>query len=215
MRLQRIEDLREPPVVGRFYLVPCVLYWYDFRLRWWPVVGPRHDDIEHLDFAAAHYHLDRRFLPERMLRGGSSVPSTTGVRLGFRIQRSADTMIAARPLSEFPAKPNPYAPGADYGGPMPAPVHRRRRCIVADVGFPGLPDAGVHGNFDRFHEAYVGRRCGRNAEGHLVCPHKGAVLSSLAPDCNGVVTCPLHGLTINVQTGVVVPRPRVGGRHVR
>lgn len=204
MALPIVTELTEPPVVGRYYLVPCVKYRYDFKVRWWPVVGPKHDDAEHLNFAAVHYHLDRRFLPMAMLRGGYAVPTARGIREGKRIWRSSDTMLAARPLSEV----------TEYG-PLPTPELRKRLCIVSDVGFPGRAREGLHSNFDRLHEAYEGRRCGRNAEGQLICPHKGAVLSNLAADRNGIVTCPLHGLNINTQTGVVVKRPRVGGDQVR
>lgn len=211
MSLPIVTDLTEPPVVGQWYLVPCVLYWWSDLKAWWPVIGPKHDDVEHLAFEQVHYHLDRRFLPERMFRGTKPYVTPSGER---RFWRSADTQLAARPLGE-------YGPGTRHnadsatGGPLPAPVLRKRRCIVADVGFPALADEGVYGTFDRFHAAYEGKRCGRDADGHLICPHKGARLSSLAADRNGVVTCPLHGLAVNVRTGVVVKRARAGGSVTR
>lgn len=31
------------------------------------------------------------------------------------------------------------------------------------------------------------------------CPHKGYDLSDEVPDCNGVVTCPLHGLKVKLK----------------
>lgn len=212
MTLAVVTDLTEPPRIGHYYLVPCVRYWYDSRLAWWPVVGPKHEDAEHLNFSAVHYHLDRRFLPERMLRNRGGYSHRRGDR--SRFWRSADTDIAARPLSEFCERESLSGRHLE-GGPLPAPVLRKRRCIVADVGFPGRADEGVHPQFDRFHAAYEGRRCGRNADGQLVCPHKGAALGSLAPDRNGIVTCPLHGLAIDTRNGVVVRRPRVGGDTVR
>ena len=39
---QRIDELREPPVVGRFYLVPTVRYpYFREKLEDWPVLGTR------------------------------------------------------------------------------------------------------------------------------------------------------------------------------
>lgn len=33
----------------------------------------------------------------------------------------------------------------------------------------------------------------------MKCPHKGYDLSNLIPDCNNIVTCPLHGLKIKLK----------------
>ena len=38
-----------------------------------------------------------------------------------------------------------------------------------------------------------------------VCPHKGANLSTMTPDKSGCVTCPLHGLRWNAETGRLAP----------
>jgi hypothetical protein len=210
--LERIEELREPPVVGREYLVPCVRYWWKGALRWWPVIGPKHDDIEHLNFAQVHYHLDRRFLRLADFRRFGWTYGRRHLLRGVTNLFPSDTALAATPLSEFgfgtAYNPNNHGP-ADEGGPLPASVHRRRRCLVADVGFPTIERAGE--KFERFHAAYEGKRCSRDSEGRLICPHKGALLDSLAPDRHGRAICPLHGLAIDMRSGVVVKRPR-GGR---
>lgn len=62
MALQRVDRLKEPPVVGQAYLVPTVFGQWHHLLRDWPVLGLKHDDIEHLNFRPIHYHLDTRFL---------------------------------------------------------------------------------------------------------------------------------------------------------
>jgi len=62
MKLQRVDRLKEPPVIGQAYLVPTVFgQWHHLR-RDWPVIGQKHDDVEHLNFDILHYHLDTRFL---------------------------------------------------------------------------------------------------------------------------------------------------------
>ena len=60
--IQRIDDLREPPVVGRFYMVPTVRYKWRYRMSDWPVIGPRHNDAMLLNFKPMHYHVDGRFI---------------------------------------------------------------------------------------------------------------------------------------------------------
>ena len=58
-------------VVGRTYSVPCVFV--DKRYRtglmprdgWVPVLGPKHEDSEHLNFPWEHHHIDWRFVGDR------------------------------------------------------------------------------------------------------------------------------------------------------
>jgi hypothetical protein len=183
--MECIDDLREPPVVGKYYSVPHVFYRYAGRdPRWWPVIGPKHDDAEHLKFTRPHYHLDIRFVRLVMLR-------VTDWR------NSPWFDLAARPISEV-----------EDWGPLPQPEYRKAKCKVSDAGFPSLAENGMP-TFNALHDAYQGKRCGRDGEGRLVCPHKGAILSNLPPDRHGRVLCPLHGLMIDAVNGVVVPRPRV------
>ena len=181
-----VSELREPPIVGRFYLVPAVFYVYERVSKvpdWYPVIGPKHDDAEHLNFEWPHYHLDRRFMSDRQLMRAASW-STYG----------RDT-VAIAPIMEPPF-------GAHNWGPLPAPELRRMKCRRASVGFPATPRG--NGVFPKFHETFLGKKCPRDAEGHLICPHKGARLTSLAPNEHGIITCPLHGLLIDPETETVV-----------
>lgn len=61
----RIDTLVGAPIVGRYYLVPCVLGGWYGQQREWPVIGPVHDDRAHFNFPYAHYHLDTRFVRAR------------------------------------------------------------------------------------------------------------------------------------------------------
>lgn len=65
MKLQRVDRLKEPPIIGQSYLVPTVFGQWHHLIRDWPVIGLKHDDVEHLNFAALHFHLDTRFLRVR------------------------------------------------------------------------------------------------------------------------------------------------------
>jgi len=64
MTIQRIDDLKEPPIVGRYYLVPCIKVTSaeSLPVGFWPVTGPQHEDKEIIGFAWRHWHYDFRFL---------------------------------------------------------------------------------------------------------------------------------------------------------
>jgi hypothetical protein len=47
--------------IGKFYLVPTVYGPLGFRMDYWPVLGPMHDDKEVIGFPLSHYHYDFRF----------------------------------------------------------------------------------------------------------------------------------------------------------
>ena len=86
---------------------------------------------------------------------------------------------------------------------MPEPIWMPMRCARGQHVYPQAYALG-RPHFQSLHAAYTGRRCGKNAEGLLVCPHKGFVLNSLPRDERGRVVCPLHGLVIDMETETVV-----------
>lgn len=49
---------------------------------------------------------------------------------------------------------------------------------------------------------YAGAKCAKG-KGGWVCPHQKASLGSIMP-IDGVITCPLHGLKIDAETGIVI-----------
>lgn len=178
---ESIDELTSPPVVGRRYLVPTVRYPWFGKVADWPVMGPRHEDAEHLKFPQHHYHVDIRFLTKAQIGGLDDAVYPPEV------------IVAAAPL-------------ATRGEAIhPPPVWRLKKCQRADHGYPvatvrAAPRADL---FAALQATYAGRPCAANAAGLLVCPHKGFALGSLAPDDRGRVVCPLHGLVIDVRAGVV------------
>lgn len=54
-------------IQGKFYQVPCVKVteWHRFK-GWLPILGPFHEDAEFVKFPWMHYHLDWRFVPQRV-----------------------------------------------------------------------------------------------------------------------------------------------------
>lgn len=183
--MERIEDLRAPPIVGQIYLVPTVRYVYFDILADWPVIGPKHNDTEILDFPWPHYHVDARFVPASLERRIVDPDSYLNVNL--------DAVVGHAPLrrrTDF---------RRDEIEPHPQPVLRPRQCRRADTRYQW----GDRAPIQRLRAAFWNKRlvdtpCGR------VCPHKGAPVDSLVPVA-GVITCPLHGLRFNAETGEAVP----------
>ena len=185
--LHRVDDLPNPPVVGEFYLVPCILIpaalqrkgqlCGGMRPRWWPILGPRHQDLD-LGVPAYHYHYDPRFMTDRAI-----------------VNR-----IGSQPISWL------FGAILCDGHPsvLPSPVPRRRRCLrhmpahFADVeGGWGLP-SWLRPLEAKFADVLL-PDC-------KVCPHRGLPLAQL-PQKNGIVTCRGHGLRWDVATGKLVRRP--------
>ena len=56
-------------VPGQTYRVPCIRASYIARqpIKWWPVIGPEHEDMEFIGFPWRHWHVDYRFLSPSMI----------------------------------------------------------------------------------------------------------------------------------------------------
>lgn len=173
--IERLAELTSEPVVGRFYLVPCVRgVWYG-RMGNWPVLLPFHEDRAVIGFEPWHYHLDRRFLPNLMFADTGILPVLTPAG---RMNRS--------PLQVSP-KCNPDG--------LPPPVERRRKCRrrIGLLGYDNVrwaPALRADYREDRLRPG-------------MICPHKGVCLATM-PVIDGVVECPAHGLRWDVATGRLV-----------
>lgn len=60
--LIKVDELTEPPVVGKYYLVRVVHGTWCGKAMWFPVMGDLHEDSKFFNFERQHYHLDRRFV---------------------------------------------------------------------------------------------------------------------------------------------------------
>lgn len=177
----RLPDLREPPIVGKFYMVPTVTYYWRGQVSAWPVLGGLHHDREHIGFEHLHYHFDGRFLTSRQLgyirNHGGEMWHRPGYALNANILSDFQDDYWLKKYGTLPRKP----------------VLTRRRCarpiqpwVVEKESEPwGL--AKVYGD----PATAIAR-----PDGRLLCPHRKADLSQLIPDADGLVTCPLHGLRV-------------------
>lgn len=190
MAPQRSDRLKAPPSVGGFYLVPAVLWsfgaTFEFKPRkvlrelqsasdalWWPVWGRKHNDVEHFDFEHQHYHLDPRFFSKLHWR---------------RFEQS----FRFTPLGAAQGMPLNHSHLPD--GP-PKPSLRKMRCSLAHSEWEHHDKLAVIGLNAQFQGQVA--RAGKRG---LVCPHRQFPLGSIVAR-DGVVTCPLHGLRIDVSTG--------------
>lgn len=173
-RVARIADLRQPPVVGRYYMVPTVTgYPYHGHVSDWPVLGPLHEDREHFRFEALHYHIDARFLTVRQRQA---------IERNGVYGESVEETVNRYPL---------FYRGVQHRRGRPD-LHRRK-CTRASYGF-------AHVNVDPVLEMQAAFGPApepiRKADGRLLCPHRKVDLSQFEADADGFVTCPLHGLRV-------------------
>lgn len=170
MDVRKLSDLREPPVVGQFYMVPVIReYPYFGKMDTWPVIGPRHTDDDFFNFPMPHYHIDARFLTKAQVRH---------IETDYR---GLVAWVGSSPLAH-----------RDIPVPTGRPVLARRKCRAASYGYS-------HGERDQvraLNAHYAEPEAIRLADGRLLCPHRKADLSQFPAGADGMVTCPLHGLRV-------------------
>lgn len=98
-----------PLVIGRFYSVPCInaLVW---NLGMTPIIGPLHEDKEHIGFDDMHWHIDWRFVSAwqlSRLSGSGRIPVQAKVisqknTAGQIVERR---LKCKREMPEFPLRP--------------------------------------------------------------------------------------------------------------
>lgn len=177
--IPRLADLREPPVVGRWYLVPVLrsTQWCEVTSDW-PVIGPLHTDREFFNFTSAHYHIDARFLTARQ--------ASVGMRFYYSARGRIDYATGALPLSDSHIQTLPRG----------RPGLMKRKCTLATYSTPygdREPVLQLRAKYGETAQPI------RKPDGRLLCPHRKVDLSSFVPDVDGLVTCPLHGLRVCVE----------------
>jgi len=183
--IERIDEVVGSLKIGRMYLVPTVTGMWNGATKPWPVIGPQHNDRQCLDFENQHYHLDCRFLHTRS-------QDAFWWRHAF-----ASPMQVNRTINQEG---------------LPKPVWRPRKCRrlinprLGDVHELAAKSERWQCHFDQ----WIGKQACHDGRG-WVCPHRSVPLADQIA-VNGVITCPLHLLRINAETGVVLrPLNRVEG----
>lgn len=171
--------------IGKTYRVPTIYAedWHVCRYTGWlPIMGPLHEDAEHVNFPYQHWHIDWRFASKRLFD---------------RITWPARHMLQPRyKTAEQYCYAWPVQQKDNIGRTIVAkpPELRRMTCKRALPGFPRTAAKWI----PALECAYAGSKLK-----NLRCPHRGIPLDGIAP-VDGIVTCPGHGLRWNVQTGELV-----------
>jgi hypothetical protein len=174
-KVQKIEDVKLP-LVGKFYLVPCVERHpkQTIRIDFLPVIGDWHEDKD-IGTPQYHYHYDVRFFPDwlmdRWVRGPHGDASVLGRIHNFRDdERTKHT---------------------------PFPITYRRLKMKREM--PIFPNASnIQGPLQKHFKDHK-LKC-------HVCPHRGFSLDGLPVAPDGTVVCNGHGLKWSLLTGTLVPR---------
>ncbi|BAI71498.1 hypothetical protein AZL_008600 [Azospirillum sp. B510] len=180
-KIQKVDELMEPPVVGRFYLVPTIEYPLSGKVGHWPVLGPKHTDAEHFGFPWEHYHIDTRFWSGAMQRTFGA--KKTEIRPGMATNYPLCTIDFGLTRRAVPHPPIEY---------------RRLRCVAATITyqFAGLePVLSLR--------RHMGEAAMVDTDHGPICPHRGFRLGSVPAD--GIITCPLHGLRFCAKSRKAVP----------
>ena len=173
--------------------------------EWFPVMGPLHDDREFFGLGSLHYHVDPRFLDER-LEARVEADLERDRRLGAA---SGDWHPSyRRVLSNFPARNKAHYIAIDYcnayvlekGCGTIVSAHARQWGIASIATRSSLlpcrrvlPPADVNQDaattFVKLREAYGEPSADR-------CPHRGYDLRSVPIDPDVCRQCPLHQLRV-------------------
>lgn len=181
MSAERLSDLREPPVAGRFYMVPAVQFNWLGKFALWPVLGPLHTDADILNFPSPHYHVDARFVSKSLARRVSS--------------HGGDAAALAQ---RFPLAQRRYD-SAEV--PRGRPALHRMKCQTSEFPYHFHAQPVISTLRTAYGDLSPSKRAEpiRLADGRILCPHRKVDLSAFKPDDEGVVTCPLHGLRVCVR----------------
>lgn len=167
--------------IGKFYSVPTVYGPLGYKFDDWPVLGPMHDDKEVIGFPYVHYHYDFRFFNSH--------------QWSYALLYTVRGLLHANVMSYNPDFPK-TKPGTV--------IFRRRKC---QREYPEFPIAiAAKSWLPKLNQKYKDA-----IMKDLTCPHKGASLRGLPIDEAGCVTCPLHGLKWNIETGQIVKAQPGGG----
>lgn len=183
MAIPLLSDLREPPVVGRYYMVPVIEAdnWAGVNGPL-PVIGARHTDADDFNFPEPHYHVDIRFLTASEYRRAGG-----GNYRGW----SPEMVVAGLPISNS----NRWDKSG-RGVPIGRPPLARRRCARVQPPYA----AGQEATIVRFREKHGTVDAIGLKDGRKLCPHRRVDLSSIPADADGITTCPLHGLRVRCKS---------------
>lgn len=100
--IAHVNQLTAPPIIGRYYLVPCVLMPdKNGAADLMPIFGDSHDDRE-IGATFEHWHFDFRFFSQRQLRRHGRPLYAMVAKVEFSIGRTVRRLKCKRQFPEWP-----------------------------------------------------------------------------------------------------------------
>lgn len=177
MKVESIEEIKDHPIVGNYYIVPCLEYivnnkeeieedflWRDLKNNKYkqnkrklciPIINFPHSDSENgQDYI--HYHADTRFIDNKLF-----------------FDLSNEDILRPKKIENSKV------------------IYRTKLCVHEKIY--SITNSIFIKNTKLKH------KCIYNGK----CPHKGYDLSNVIPESN-IITCPLHGLKFSKETGILI-----------
>ncbi|MEP2977978.1 MAG: Rieske 2Fe-2S domain-containing protein [Lentilitoribacter sp.] len=188
--MQHIDELTGSPIVGKYYLVPTVKALWFNSFAEYPVIGPRHNDKQDLEFEPFHFHIDARF-----------------------ISKGTDDLYYWRAVLTSPVSET--GRGGQLLNDKLISYERKWLCKRQHSPFVGkicdMATDGKSPNFMKHVARYAGANVNSDKRG-LVCPHRNVSLANQPVADDGVVICPLHFLQICTRSNRVLSADEVQAR---
>lgn len=199
----------EPYKIGKRYRVTMVRGWWLQDLRdepdWVPVMGPLHEDTAFFSLSAFHYHVDPRFLNERLQR---RVEADRARYKGLGGATEDWHPSYSRVLTNFPSndrnhyisidESNAYVLEKTYctmvtSHPRQWGIDRMATRTSRVLCRAELPEAHIEHKTTR---TFLNLRKAYGEPSGDRCPHRGYDLRSVPIDADGCRQCPLHQLRV-------------------
>ena len=179
--------------LGKFYEVRCLRTdWSKTnKPEWIPVIGPIHDDRDHIKFDEQHFHVDFRFLGKKLrIAAAEHRHGNRGINLVFVLPISKVLPLQSDSWLKLNDPMLQNFPEESYMKTMK--LKFKTEYPEYDFEPPWLLS---------METAYRNARLGPD----MICPHRGTDLNGMKTDENGLLTCPLHGLRWDTKTGKLAP----------
>ncbi len=205
-QLENVTQLRQWPVIGKFYSVPCIYIEHCGLATDWPVYGPAHIDNTRApspqlsaDFLrrflhAPHFHVDPRFLTPEMEDA-----------LAAQWSNNRQSMKPGKAVLLDSEHPDHIKAALTFGlgnlaGWAPRPALRPMKCVRSvvrwDVGARDREWISEHKYTLDFGSPQPAIQ---SEDGLPMCPHHALNLHCVWDGVSETVRCPMHGLEVDMR----------------
>lgn len=174
--------------IGKYYSVPHILckeFYKGVQNVLLPINTPLHDDVDYINFSTRHYHIDWRFVSNKIYNS---------IILYKRYPQLKTKNEQAYIICETNLQGD-----INIEGDV---VYKRVKCQrqYSNINFHNEHQILYNTWPVKLQSAYCGKELKKNNAGQYVCPHKGAVIDLKYVDEFGFAVCPAHLLRFDVST---------------